>query len=177
MPSTYKLIASNVLATTTLSTTFSSIPNTYTDLVVVGSGRSNGAGAAIDAFNIRINGLSTSIYNIVGFRGDGSVTAASLQSGQTQMQFSQGLDAVNAPANTFSSFEMYFPNYLSSGNKAVSAHTAQEDNATNAYMWAQAGSVSTTSAITSITIYSGNTPNATSFVAGSSFYLYGIKNS
>jgi hypothetical protein len=59
--------------------------------------------------------------------------------------------------------------------KPIGIISNEEDNATEAYIAATAGLYRNTSAITSISIDSVTT--SINLVSGSSFYLYGIKNS
>jgi hypothetical protein len=76
-------------------------------------------------------------------------------------------------ANNFANIEMYFPDYTSTGRtKPLSLYGVLEHSSTvNNYLFAMAGLNTSTAAISSIQINNG------SFIAGSSFYLYGIKNS
>jgi hypothetical protein len=80
----------------------------------------------------------------------------------------------NATSNTFSNTEIYFPNYAGSANKVIASFSVAETNATAANMDVVAGLIRNTSAITEIII---DQPSGNSFLSGSSFYLYGIKNS
>jgi hypothetical protein len=80
-----------------------------------------------------------------------------------------------ATSNTFSSFELYIPNYGSSATKPFSSFTAHENNSTTAYLNAVAGLAAISSAVTSLSVLP-NTSGTINFVAGSSFHLYGIKN-
>ena len=79
-----------------------------------------------------------------------------------------------ALANTFSNCSVYVPNYAGSTNKSFSADLTAENNTTGTNMQLVAQLWSDTSAITSLVFVPGN---GTNFVSGSSFYLYGIKNS
>ena len=83
-------------------------------------------------------------------------------------------NAVSSTSDTFSNDEIYIPSYAVAQNKIISVFNVLENNSTTNY-WinADAGLLSNTAAITSITI----TASGSSFVSGSSFYLYGIKNS
>jgi hypothetical protein len=176
MATTYDLISSNVLTGNTSSITFSSIPATYTDLVVkmsirdgyVGGGNPN----TFQTSFLTFNGSSVASYSRTYLWGTGSAAASGTASGLTSyyLQFS---DSDGATANTFSNTEIYIPNYLSSNLKSSQLFAAQEDNISNAYVNLAANLWSNTSAITSITITNG----AGQLVTGSSFYLYGIKNS
>jgi len=84
------------------------------------------------------------------------------------------INASNATSNVFSSGEVYIPNYTSSTQKPSYGFSAAEDSATPAYLTLTANLGTATTAISSITFLSINSNN---FVSGSSFYLYGIKNS
>jgi hypothetical protein len=173
MPSTYTLISSNVLGSSAASVTFSAIPSTYTDLVLRVSARTNKASTTTD-LTVRVNGNTSAIYSRVRLRGSGSAASSNLDTNQTQIQNDQGLDGNNAASNTFSSNEIYIPNYLSSANKPASIFSIQEDNLSTAYITALACLIRDTNPITSILLYA---ESGVDFVSGSSFYLYGIKNS
>ena len=164
---TMTLIASQALASTTASVTFSSIPSTYTDLKVVMSLRTNYA-ANYDNFNMSINSSTTS-FTFKEIYGSGS--AASSYSTTTGLI--TDINAANNTVSTFSNLDIYIPNYTAANNKSYSADSVQENNATLAYAEMVAGLWSNTSAITSLTFTSNNG----SFVQYSTFYLYGISNS
>jgi hypothetical protein len=151
------------------SYTFSSIPNTYTDLKLVMSARSNLAQSSGGyTANIYPNGSSSSI-TVVAIRGSGSA-AISFSGAYPNVAYQ---DASSDTANTFGNTEIYFPNYTSSNYKSYSVDGVEENNATSAFMSLQAGLWSSTSAITSLQIAS----NGSNFVQYSTFYLYGISNS
>jgi hypothetical protein len=174
MPSTYTLISSNVLSTTAASVTFSAIPSTYTDLAIrmsVRSDRSSDFGlAGIELNGTTVNISSTYLYS--------TYSSSVGQSGRDSAATKSGLGWINAvsqTANTFTNGELYIPNYASTASaKQFSISLAAENNATNAYGWYSANFANSTSAITSITI---SQFFSASYVAGSSFYLYGISKS
>jgi len=173
MPSTYTLISSNVLSSSAASVTFSSIPATFTDLVLRISSRSDNTIAA-STIRLRFNGSSSASYSETLLSGSGSAAVSARSSSATYM-FNAGYfvdDANGATANTFGTTEIYIPSYTVAQNKPLSGITAQEDNATAARITAEAGLWSNTAAITSIEIFSNY-----NFLSTSSFYLYGIKNS
>ena len=168
MANTYTLISSNVLSSSAASVTFSAIPGTYTDLVV----RISARGDDTSRFKINFNSNTASVYSNTYVAGDGSTAFSSLN----QDTFIWGYYALNiqsATANTFSNAELYIPSYTASQNKPSNLDARSENNGTTAYMANLAGLWRNTAAITSVTLaaYSGN------IVSGSSFYLYGIKNS
>jgi hypothetical protein len=73
--STYSPISSQTLSSAVSSVTFSSIPSTYTDLVVVFNG-SNSVGN--DSYVLQLNGVTTgSLYSGTYMEGDGSTAYSS----------------------------------------------------------------------------------------------------
>jgi hypothetical protein len=176
MPSTYTLISSNVLSSSAASVTFSAIPSTYTDLVLRVSARNDGA-TTTDNAKLEFNGdTSSANYSWNYLRGTGSAASASRTAtgviGYFQLNwFSNG--AASVAADTFTNNELYIPSYTASQKKQFSWFNAQEDYAATANLWAYALLYHSTTAISSIKI----TGSSYNFVSGSSFYLYGIKNS
>jgi len=171
MPTTYVSIASQTLSTTTASVTFSSIPGTYTDLVVRISGRSN-AGSSNSPLYITFNSATTNFsYTRLWYSSTSPVSDRS--SSTSQISIDAAINGSLSTTNTFSNNEIYIPNYTVSANKPVFIDSRLERNDTGAWGGVIAGLWSNTSAITSITL----TPATDSWVSGSTFYLYGIKNS
>jgi len=166
---TMTLIASNTVGSGGVSSvTFSSIPATYTDLVVKSSPRFDEAYSS-DTMKVSFNG-STSTFTYRILVGNGSSAA----SYNNTFGNAGDINAATSTSNTFSNMEMYIPNYTSSNNKSFSVDSVSENNGTAAIADLIAGLWSTTSAITSITFtpYSGG-----NFVQYSTFYLYGISSS
>ncbi len=168
MPTTMKLIAQNVLGSSSASVTLSSIPATYDDLLLVMSLRSDRASLTYTDVKGRFNGATSDTSHSGRYLyGNGSTTASGTD---PFCRFAYATGAT-ATASTFASTEIYIPNYAGSTNKSYSMTTVHETNASTAYMIAYAGLWSSTSAITSIEVI----PDSSSFVSGSSFFLYGIK--
>ena len=172
---TMTLIASNTVGSGGASSvTFSSIPNTSTDLLVKCSTRSNRAGQSVDLAAITFNGSSAG-YSIRNLYGDYTAVYSSSSSSVTNI-LPQGFSpGAGATASTFSNNEIYIPNYTSSNYKSVSIDIGQETNSATAnagYTTLSAGLWSNTAAITSITIAS----YFDIFSQYSTFYLYGISN-
>lgn len=172
MANTYTLIASNTLSSSAASVTFSAIPSTYTDLVLRISARND---RAVDdgVLRLRINGNSSSIYSFTFLQGDGS-GASSNRSTAIANVSDIPLVGTSATSNTFSSIEIYIPSYTVSQNKPVSIFGVNETNATAIEMKANAALIASTAAVSSIELTNVSTFQ---FVSGSSFFLYGIKNS
>jgi len=149
---------------------FTSIPSTYTDLVVKLSGRKD-AGSFPNPV-LQFNGDTSANYKWRGLYGDGTGANSNNSTSATSVLFGV-MDGSSETASTFGSGEAYIPNYASSNQKSVSIEAVGETNASGAYMYMVAGLWTGTAAITSIKIVnaSGN------FVQYSTAYLYGVKNS
>ena len=175
MATTYVLISSNTLSSSAASVTFSSIPATYTDLVLKVSARGT-YGNTYDNPTLIFNNDTSALYSGTGLRGTGSAAASLGSSGDTWNWVYIYINGSTTTANSFGNLEIYIPNYNSTTSKPTSSFAATETNATGTFMGTTANLYRGTSAITSITL---NDANGTSsqFVSGSSFYLYGIKNS
>lgn len=171
MPNTFTLIASSTVGAGGASfIDFSSIPSTYTDLVLYISARSARTTGGTDSMRIEINN-STTNFTYRSLDGDGA--NANSYSGTTGSIASlpQNGGSTGWTANTFASTFVYFPNYAGSSNKSFSVDTTTENNATTSYADLQGSLWSQTTAINQLTLKSTNAQN---FVQYSSAYLYGI---
>jgi hypothetical protein len=170
MAVTHKLIQTvSVTAATVSSIDFNSIPQTYTDLVLVVSMRTNAAGVS-DYVAISFNS-STASFTFKPVYGDGT---SALSANYTTSPSSRIISAAvgnTATANVFSSGTTYIPNYTSSNNKSYSSDYAREQNATGTELGFGAGIWANTAAITSISLTSWN---GSSIMQYSSASLYGI---
>ncbi len=175
MANTYTLIASNTLGSSAASVTFSSIPATYTDLVLKFSARANSGGSTAGDVYVRINGSSSTIYSETVLRCYESNTAATLsQNIETSFIYLTQQNGSATTSNTFSNFEVYIPSYTASQNKPISSFGVLENNNTTIpFIGVDAALFRSTSAITSITLNISND----AFASDSSFFLYGIKSS
>ena len=82
--STYTPIATfSVSAQATVS--FTSIPATYTDLILVTLGKSSTAGSSVNQYRIRFNNDTASNYSNTQVRGDGSTASSNRDSSQTEL--------------------------------------------------------------------------------------------
>jgi len=173
MAATYNLISSQVLGSSTASVTFSSIPQTYTDLVLRISARSDYS-SVLEQFKITFNGDSSAIYSYTYLRGNGAAASSSQDLTNTYALGAGGADGNTSTASTFGNAEIYLPNYTSTTSKPLSFFGANETNATNAYLTASANLYRNTTAISSILIAPAAGSN---WLTNSSFYLYGLKSS
>ena len=146
--------------------TFSTIPSTYTDLVIKLSSRTNRANA-VDFLQINFNGSAAS-FTARGIEGNGSSAIS-----YTDTVFIGATSGNSATASTFGNLEIYIPNYAGSTYKSYSADSVSETNGTTAYTELVAGLWSNTAAITSIKLLSATANN---FLQYSTAYLYGVSN-
>ncbi len=161
---TYIQIATATGTGSSSSLTFSSIPATYTDLLVKFSLRSDTTG--LTNFNITVNSTNPTQRNLEGF----STSAPTSDTVTYNYAPASGITA-----STYSNGELYIPSYLSSNSKSVSLDNTSENNATGSNRLELTAKLysSATSAITTISITDiyGNWTNL------STAYLYGISKS
>jgi len=150
---------------------FTSIPGTYTDLLVKWSARSV---ADTADQSLTFNG-STSGYSMKLARAlDGNITGSEGNSGQSSDTRAGYNPKSSYTANTFGNGELYIPNYAGSSNKSLMIDSVAENNSSAAYlMQIHAGLWANSAAITSMKF----TPATGNYAQYSIFYLYGIKNS
>ena len=162
---TMTLIESKTLLSAAASIEFTSIPQTFTDLVVFISCRSTGTSASGGAYaELRPNSSTTDITART-LRGTGS----SVQSNSETILIVR-ITPTEHTASTFSNSLVYIPNYSGSTNKSFSIDAVFENNATASQQELVAGLWSNTAAITSFLLVPGNGNLAT----GSMVSLYGI---
>jgi hypothetical protein len=172
MPTTYTHIASTVLTSSASTVTLSSIPGTYTDLMVLCSMKGDRQVNA-DPLEIVLNGVSSG-YSYTRLLAVTSNLTPGRGSADSRIYLPDLVpQAFFNATNLFNTVKVYLPNYAGSKNKTlnVSGGFTSVNNASQTAIMTASALSTNTSAITSIT-FQGN-----GYVAGSSFYLYGIKNS
>jgi hypothetical protein len=143
---------------------FTSLPQTFTDLVLVLSLRTT-TGTAWSDGKLEFNGV-TSGYSTRTLFGSGS-TASSITETVLNIRVSSNANT----ANTFGNQMIYIPNYTGSTQKSVSIDQVTENNATQALQAIYAGLSDITSAISSLKV---TATSGTSYAQYSSATLYGI---
>jgi hypothetical protein len=157
---TYEPIATTTLGSTQTSVTFSSIPSTYTDIILVSSAAattSTGQG-----YGVQFNSDTGSNYSKTFLYGNGSSAVSGRASNQTNISISN-FDASGTPNPTIA----HIQNYANTTTyKTVISRGGGVANFTIAYV----GLWRSTSAITSMTLII----DSSTFTSGSVFTLYGI---
>jgi hypothetical protein len=161
--STYEPIATNTLGSNTASYTFTSIPSTYTDLILI----VNGQVSSNVTVACQINGDTATSYSTTELFGDGTTVSSFRNSNNAQI----GVMGIGAQVVSGSQWvsTLHFQNYSNSTTyKTVLGRTSATTTGVNAIV----GLWRSTSAITSIKIlgYAG----ASGFTSGTTFTLYGI---
>lgn len=166
MPNTFVQIGSTVTVGSggASSFTFTSIPATYTDLIIKVSARDNRA-FTFDNMAPSFNGSTSNISVTALYAYGGSVTPAG--GSGANYQYSNGNSGT---ATVFSNYEWYLPNYAGANYKTVSSDSVTEDNSGNSIMSLAANLWSITTAINEITF----TPVNGSLVQYTTASLYGI---
>lgn len=163
-----KLIETKTLGSAASSIEFTSIPQTYTDVVFLVSGRTTIAdNIGYSTFYVNNN---TSNWTTRHLQGNSSA----LVSGTTTSVPDFFMSGGNTTANTFGSGSIYIPNYTGSANKSISIDFISENSATGAFSAMQrlvAVLWSNTSAITSAQFIANAGSN---FAVGTTISLYGI---
>jgi hypothetical protein len=159
----YTLIDRRELTSAASSVSFENIPQTYTDLLVLFSGRSSTASGSYTANFLRFNGLSTN-FSMRRLYGNGSVVGSDSEANVVVTSPRGG-----STANTFSNNLIYIANYAASTNKSISLDQVTENNASEVLLDITSGLWSNTAPITSLLIAADST-----LVSGSTISLYGV---
>jgi hypothetical protein len=172
MPNTWTKIASTTVGTGGAgAVTFSSIPNTYTDLCIIGSARMTSAYTSVEFYMI-INGDGSTLYSGTLLQAAYS-TVTSPRTSNTTYANNFNSPAASNNAGMFGNMSMYMPNYA---NTSTFKSYSQDSVAaiftnTNNNLLMSSGLYRSTAAVNSLQMLpTGNWAQHTSFT------LYGIKN-
>jgi len=174
MPNTFTQIGTAQVAGSggVASLVFSTIPNTYTDLVIYLSLRNaNQVTGGIQRCRVQINSITTGYDNRLLFAlAVGTPTAGTLTD-QISAHYSNGTDATSG---YWSNSTVYISNYANSLNKTFSVESVADSNNNNQGIMSLAGGIlSNTAVITSLTVTQADGQN---FLEHSTAYLYGVSN-
>jgi hypothetical protein len=160
------LIEAKTVSVAVSSVSFTTIPQTYTDLKILISGRNSYTSTGIE---VTFNSTSSG-YNSRRLYGGGTGNMATDTFGTTYVSNTSITDS-SQTALIFGNGEIYIPNYANTSiNKIVSIDGTSENNGTSSYYMFTNSIWSNTSAINTVTI-KADTGN---LEVGTKVYLYGI---
>ena len=165
---TYTPIFSTTLSSTQANVTFSTIPSTYTDLVLIINANCATAGQTYANIQLQFNGDSATNYSYTQVYGDGSAAYSDRGSANT------GIFAgyYNSTASIYSNLICSFNNYSNTSTyktALIRQNYGTRGTTTTNVSGANVGLWRSTSAINQI-----NIGGSGSFSTGSTFTLYGI---
>ena len=155
---TYTPIATQTLGSTASTVTFSSIPSTYTDLVIISAAKSTGS---TESIMLRFNGDSGNNYSFTYLFGTGTAANSGRQS---NLSFALGgFASQNYQANIV--------NIMNYADTTTYNTSLERRNDASTQVFQSVSLWRNTAAITSLTL---QPENGQSFASGSTFTLYGI---
>jgi hypothetical protein len=167
MPQTYESLATFTLGSTAGIVTFSSIPQTYTDLVLIQSAR---VSSAWDITAIRVNSVTTN-YSGTYLEANGSNVTSGR--GTAEIALRAGYVPGTSHTGEWSAESYNFMNYSNATTfKSVICRTNFVGSSVGFNVQTKASLIPTTAAITQITT---QPVNGAVWAIGSTFSLYGIK--
>lgn len=161
MPATYEPINTQTLGTAQASVTFSAIPSTYTDLVLVLNAKKSTSDGGY--LSLRYNSDTATNYSSTFMYGNGTQALSSRNTGETFGRIGNG---------STSNFESTIVSIQNYSNATTFKTSISRSNVSGIYtlsyvtLWRK-----TPEAITSITVL----PDTGNFTVDSTFTLYGIK--
>jgi len=159
MAITYTPIATQTLGSTASSVTFSSIPSTYTDLVLVTNPAASGGDVGL-----QFNGDTSTNYSYTVIKGNGT-TATSVRTANTARLY-MVYDLVMSTDFSFNAIA----NIMNYSNTTTYKSAVIRSNKASQGVEAMAGIWRNTAAINEVKVL-----GSVSFAVGSTFTLYGIK--
>lgn len=164
--SAYEMISTTTVGTAVATVTFSSIPATYTDLVLVCSARTARA-ATSDNLIVRFNSDTSTIYSSTNLFAD-TAPGSARSTGDTSCFWSY-IPSASQASGIFGVATMNIMNY---SNTTTFTTAISKSGNKNAQLETTANLYRSTSAISTLTMLSGTASN---IAVGSTFTLYGIK--
>ena len=169
---TYTPIQTTTLGSAQASVTFSSL-GSYTDLIIVCNTYTRFGSETASTMWIRFNGDTNTNYSTTVLSGNGTSASSNRVSNSNYAEVAQTMAKTGTTSTVFTPAILQIMNYgNTTTNKTVLSRSGNEDgtNNTSRRVDARVSLWRSTSAITSITIGT----DATEYVTGSSFTVYGI---
>lgn len=175
VPTAYSSIATVTAAGGETSLTFSSIPQTYTDLQIRAIYKDTySGGVSYDKFLLTFNGDSGTNYAWHCLAGNGTTATGTGSTTVSSIQIWGGTTSNSSLASMFGASIIDIANYTNTSKyKTLKALAGSDGNISSTSFWIalHSGLWMSTSAVTSITLSKFDTAIA----AGTTFALYGIK--
>jgi hypothetical protein len=168
MPATFNCIATTTLGSAASGVTFSSIPGTFTDLVIIGSAQHTSS--QID-LNMRFNGDSSSVYNNVRLYGNATSIDSDKYSDRDTILSVGYIGTTAFASSVFASFTVNIFSYTNTNIFKTILGKWGSRGTSNVYSMCNMGQWRSTSAITSVLVQ----PDTGNFASGTTISLYGIK--
>jgi hypothetical protein len=168
VPSTYDKISTHTLPSDTASYTFTSIPSTYTDLILICSTYTAWTSDEYEGVGFRFNGDSANNYSTTYLTGDGTNAASFRESSQPQITTRINPSYLSNTSPSAIIFQVQnYANTTTNKTALIRSNSSREfyEVAACVGLWRS------TAAINSLFI--GNA--RANLKAGSTFTLYGIK--
>lgn len=165
--STYTPIATTTLGSATSSYTFSSIAQTYTDLILIATLKS---ASASNALLLRVGNGSIDTganYSYTNLIGNGSTATSGRQSASTSIVLSQGNQFM--PTNLQNVYTMHFQNYSNTTSYKTALIRSSVIESASGFASSTVGLWRSTSAINQIQV-----SNVDNLQIGCTLTLYGI---
>jgi hypothetical protein len=169
----YDSLATTTLSATTASVTFTSIPTGYKHLQIRAIAKNGASTSGYDYVHANFNGDTSAVYSLINTYGSG--TSVGVVGGSGSLTYARvGILAQNGTTSIFGVSVIDILDYASSTKhktiRSLAGHEANTNN-TEGVVYQYGAGWHSTSPITSITLVPANN----SFVALSSFALYGVK--
>ena len=166
MAATYTPIATYTVPSLQTSYTFTSIPSSYTDLVIILNGGNTRSGAS-DSLTIRFNGDTGSNYSNTNLFGNGSTATSTRNTSATSMRIAD----VAATSSGLNSVAII--NILNYSNTTTYKTALGRGNVAQSEVSARVGLWRNTAAITSVALLAQE--GIENWAVGTTFTLYGIE--
>jgi hypothetical protein len=160
MTSTYEKIATTTLGSSQANVTFSSIPATYTDLVLISNVKLTTSGGEYIAYQLNSN--TSVVYSSTYLYGTGSSALSGRVFDEASGRFGNGGTG---------DFEVNITNFNNYSNSTTYKTVISRSNVVGSYTLCYISLWRDTSAINSIKLF----PASANWASGSTFTLYGIK--
>lgn len=162
--SAYEVISTTTVGTAAQTVTLSSIPQTYTDLIVV----INAQASVQSDLYLTFNGDTSAVYSNTTLFGDGTSAGSTRNSRGNAFMTLTYYGAVTTTAGN----SVHTVNIMNYANTTTHKTVLTRANAASSGVDASVGLWGSTAAITSMTF---DLPSTRTFSTGSTFTLYGVK--